>query len=340
MVDDRGPPGTRSAALAEFDRARRRAFMEEILSILGRRSPDLLPFEEVRNRLRLRNRAYRGLQDVPLSKIVGSLGRYEDFTRTFLPRRSTDRERWAKVDQLTRWGGGLPPVELYKVGDAYFVKDGNHRVSVARAAGAPTIEAHVWEYQTKVPLTPDVDVDDLIIKQEYLDFLERTHLDELRPDQNIEFTNPGSYRELEEHIDTHRYFLGLERGGEVPYQEAVTSWYDNVYRPAVEAIRRHRVLEAFPGRTEADLYLWVMRHLYFLRERYGPLADAEMAAKDLAEQHPRAPVHKAVQALRRKVQQIVGPGEPTDLAEESLEKLEQHEDSQKPQPTQDEESEG
>jgi hypothetical protein len=312
--------------------------MEEILGILGRRSPDLLPFEEVRSRLRLRNRAYRGLQDVPLDKIVGSLGRYEDFTRTFLPRRSTDRERWAKVDQLTRWGGGLPPVELYKVGDVYFVKDGNHRVSVARAAGAPTIQAHVWEYQTRVPLKPDVDVDDLVIKQEYLDFLERTHLDELRPDQNIEFTNPGSYRELEEHIDTHRYFLGLERGGEVPYQEAVLSWYDNVYQPAVQAIRRHKVLRLFPGRTEADLYLWVMRHLYFLRERYGPLVDAEIAAKDLAEQHPRAPVSKVVRALRRKVQQIVELEEPTDLAEELLGKLERHEGTYKPK--QDEESEG
>lgn len=327
-MDEQSPVGARLTALAEFDRAHRRAFLQEMYRILGRRSPDLLPFEEVRNRLRLRNRAYRGLQDVSLDKIVGSLGRYEDFTRTFLPRRASDRERWARVGELVQSGGGLPPVELYKVGDAYFVKDGNHRVSVARANEAPTIQAHVWEYPTRVPLTPDVNVDDLVIKQEYLDFLERTQLDQLRPDQRIECTNPGSYRELEEHIDVHRYFLGLERQAEVPYPEAVISWYDNVYQPAVRAIRRHQVLKAFPGRTEADLYLWVMRHLYFLRERYGPLVDAEMAAEDLAQRHPEEPMRRLVQSLRRKVQQVVEPGEPSEVVERLLDKLEQVEDQQ------------
>lgn len=325
-MDQQEPLGLRHEALKEFDRARRRAFFEEMLRILGRQTPDLLPFEEVRNRLRLYNKAYRGLQDVPLDQIVGSLGRYEDFTRTFLPRRDDARERWVRVEQLTQWGEGLPPVELYKVGDVYFVKDGNHRVSVARAHGAPTIQAHVWEYPTRVPLTPDVDVDDLVIKQEYLDFLERTQLDQLRPEQRIEFTNPGSYRELEEHIDVHRYFLGLEREAEVPYAEAVTSWYDNVYLPAVEAIRRHDALKAFPGRTEADLYLWVMRHLYFLREQYGSLVDADMAAEDLAQRHSQTPVGKVVETLRRQVQQVVELGEPPEVVEKLLEKLEQIEE--------------
>ncbi|MDW8098516.1 MAG: hypothetical protein RML36_03405 [Anaerolineae bacterium] len=270
-----------------------------MLSILSRQPLDLLPFEEVRTRLRLRNKFYRGLQEVPLDRIVGSLGRYRDFTRTFLPLHDGIQERWARVDELTHSGIGFPPVELYKVGEIYFVKDGNHRISVALAHRASTIQAHVWEYQTRVSLAPDTNVNDLVIKQEYLDFLTHTQLDLLRPAQRIECTIPGAYRELEEHIEVHRYFLGLERKAEVPYQEAVLSWYDNIYWPAVQAIRRHKVLDAFPGRTEADLYLWVMQHLYFLREAYGPTVDVESAALDLAERYPQAPMRRVVRTFYR-----------------------------------------
>jgi hypothetical protein len=304
-MDPQVPPGTKFAAQGKFNRIRRRAFIHDLLRAVGRASPDLLSFEEVRRRLRLYQEAYRGLQDVPVDKIVGSLGRYEDFTRTFLPRRSSDRERWAKVSQLTEWGAGLAPVELYRVGDAYFVKDGHHRVSVARARGAPTAQAYVWEYPTRVPLTPDITTPELAGKQEYLDFLERTQLDRVRPDQRLEFTTTGAYRELEEHIAVHRHFLGRERQAEVPYSEALTSWYDQVYQPTIEAIRTHEVLKAFPGRTEADLYLWVMGHLYFLRERYGPQVAPEAAAVDLAERYPTARTRWLVQALRRRVRKGV-----------------------------------
>lgn len=295
----------RATSLEEFRRLRLRAFVQEMLSILGGRSLYLIPFEEVRTRLRLRNKFYRGLQEVPLDRIVGSLGRYRDFTRTFLPLHDGIQERWARVNELTHSSKGFPPVELYKVGEAYFVKDGNHRISVALAHRASTIQAHVWEYQTRVPLTPDVNINDLVIKQEYLDFLTHTQLDVLRPEQRVECTTPGAYHELEEHIEVHRYFMGLERKAEVPYQEAVLSWYDHLYWPAVQAIRRHEILKAFPGRTEADLYLWVMQHLYFLREAYGSTVDVESAAIDLAERYPQALARRIVRTLRRSLQWLI-----------------------------------
>jgi len=131
-------------SLRDFDRARRKAFIQGILSLFTRRSLDLLPYDQVREQLRLYSRRFRGLQEVPLDQIVGSVGRYRDFTRTFLPRSDDLRERWATVEDRVK-EGGLPPVELYQVGDAYFVRDGNHRVSVARVQGAPSIEAYVWE---------------------------------------------------------------------------------------------------------------------------------------------------------------------------------------------------
>ena len=139
--------------------------------------------------LRLGNPHFKRLHEVPLDQIIGSVGRYQDFTRTFLPRKNHLRERWAQVEDKVK-AGGLPPVELFKVGEVYFVRDGNHRVSVARTQGALTIEAYVWEYPSLVPLSPDDDLNDLMIKRGYVEFLEMTRLNELRPDQYIEFTVP------------------------------------------------------------------------------------------------------------------------------------------------------
>ena len=272
-----------SVSLHDFDRARRRAFIQQVLGLVTGRPPDLLPFGEVRQRLRLENPHYKGLQEVPLDRIVGSVGRYQDFTRTFLPRRGNLRDRWATVQDRVAQGGGLPPVDLFQVGDAYFVRDGHHRVSVARARRARTIQAFVWEYETKVPLEPDTDVDALLLKQEYLEFLERTHLDELRPDQHIALTAPGAYRELLEHIDAHQRFLESARGRTIPYKSAVASWYDTVYLPVVEAIRQHDVLRHFPRRTEADLYIWVSRYQRELCQCYDYPIPAGAVVTDWAQ---------------------------------------------------------
>ena len=273
-------------SLRDFDRARRRAFIQRILGLLTRKPSDLLPFEQVREQLRLHSHRFRGLREVPLDQIVGSVGRYRDFTRTFLPRSGGLRERWATVEDRVVREGGLPPVELHQVGDAYFVRDGNHRVSVARVQGAPSIEAYVWEYPSLVPLTPDDDLNDLLVKREYVVFLEKTRLNRLRPDQRIEFTAPGRYRDLLEHIEVYRHYLGQERGRDVPYQEAVTSWYDNVYLPIAQAIGEYGVLSRFPGRTEADLYIWISRWQHELSERYGKPVSTKEAVDSFVDRHP------------------------------------------------------
>lgn len=267
---------THRDSLRNFDSARRKAFVQRILAFITRQPLDLLPFEQVRQQLRLRDRHFRDLQEIPLNQIVGSVGRYRDFTRTFLPRSDGLRERWAAVEDRVK-AGGLPPVELYKVGEAYFVRDGNHRISVARAQNVPDIEAFVWEYPSLVPLSPDDDLDDLLIKQGYVAFLEKTRLNRLRPNQHIELTAPGRYRDLLEHIAVHRYYLGREYNRETSNEEAVTGWYDNVYQPIIRAICKQGILKQFLGRTEADLYIWVSRWQHELSERYGKPIDAEDA---------------------------------------------------------------
>ncbi len=249
-----------------FQRARFRAELEQFWARLTGKPIDLLDFEDVRQRLHMELTARRGLREIPIAAIVGSVGRPGDFTRNFLPLNDRDEHRWATVKHRFNESVGVPPIEVYQVGEAYFVLDGNHRISVALDMGATHIEAYVTEVNSPVALTPDTDPRDLILKARHLDFLERTGLGALRPGADLELTQLGQYAELERHIQLHRYVLGVEQHRDVPEVEAVADWYDNVYQPIVRVIHAHDALSQFPGRTEADLYLAV--------SGYRPLLDA------------------------------------------------------------------
>ncbi len=257
------------AVREDFFRARRQAFVSWLISVINRRSNDLLPLEEVRARINIRGQHYLGHQTVRLDQIVGSEGRYSDFDRNFLPRHDNTRFRWMSIDKAHLLSVGLPAVELYKIGDIYFVKDGNHRVSVARQQGQEEIDAYVTELEVDVPLSPNTSMRDMVLKEEYSDFLAWTDLGRLRPEQRIEFSEPGGYLDLIRHINAHRYYMGLEQQREISRDDAVVDWYDNVYMPVVQVIREQHVLRSFPRRTEADLYRWIMEHRWYLRERNG-----------------------------------------------------------------------
>jgi hypothetical protein len=129
----------------DWERAHKGVMVQKVVCAIKNCPVDLIPFEEVRSRLHLSQKIYRGLQNIELSHIRGSVGRYTDFTSTFLPRRWHMRERWERVKLLAQ-NRGLPPIKVYQVGDVYFVEDGNHRVSVAMQDGQKTIEAYVWEF--------------------------------------------------------------------------------------------------------------------------------------------------------------------------------------------------
>lgn len=245
--------------------------MQDLLGVLRRRPVDLLPFDRVRTGLRLKHVVDRGMQEVPLASIVGTLGRERDFNRAFFPREEALRNRWEEVEELAEGMTGYSAVELYKVGDAYFVVDGHHRVSVERSLGSTTIEAHVKEFLSPVPVSAEVSTEDLLARSALVDFLEVTGLSPERPDEFVASAAHG-YERLLEHIAVHRYFRGIETQRAVSWGEAATSWRDRVYRPMVEAIRASGIMEDFPGRTETDLYLFTLDHLHHLRERYAPRA--------------------------------------------------------------------
>jgi hypothetical protein len=253
----------------DFSQAMQKAFWEELKGFILRRSTRLLPFNKVKDKLGIWFVRDVGLQTVSIDSIVGSESRYQSFTRYFLPLKEDLRERWKKVDQAHYSRLNLPPVELYKVRNAYFVKDGHHRVSVARAKGVRNIEALVYEYECDVPLDKGIDLEKLAIQETYHQFLKDTQLSKSRLHLKLQLTLLGGYPVLMNHIQAHKYYLEKEKGKEIPLSEAACSWYDTVYTPLASIIRKNRIMRQFPHRTETDFYLWMIQHRLQLINEHG-----------------------------------------------------------------------
>ena len=211
-------------ARADFETARVQAFLRDAGSVIRGDPRPLLSFDEVRRAARLEGQSYRGLKDIPIADIRGSVGRPNDFDASFLPVKPQMRKRWEQLDAAMRRGEAVPPIEVYHLGDVYFVKDGHHRVSVARHLGWPTIPAKVIEVKTRAPLSGDMDAAALLQAKEYVDFLERTQLDRVRPEASIAVSRLGRYDRIFEDILGHRYFMGLQQFREVGIGEASASW--------------------------------------------------------------------------------------------------------------------
>ena len=257
--------------------------MRQLMARLTGKSTDLLAYDVVEKELRVLRTEERGVQEIPLDQIVGSVGRYRDFTREFLPKRDSDAERWARVKAAITDMRGMPPIEVYQVGEVYFVKDGNHRVSVARRLGTDTISAYVTKVETRVPLTADDDPNEVICKARYADFLETTNLDKLRPDADLLLTFCNQFPWFLRQIKAHH-----EEMKTAVWETAVADWYDNVYLPVVLLMREQGIGRNFPDRTEADLYLLVTEHRQELEDALGWEIDTDDAATDLAEiEHER-----------------------------------------------------
>ena len=294
------------AALSDFHRARQRAALQQVLARLTGRSVDLLSYDDVARQLKPLGQSDRGLRDIPLDAITGSVGRPNDFTRDFLPRQDSDENRWARVHAAVAdpAATGLPPIEVYQIGDAYFVIDGHHRVSVARQLSATHIQAHVTELHTKVPLSASVTPEELVLKSEYSDLLEATQLDRTRPGADLSTSLPGRVQQLLEEIRGHQQSLSQQQGQALPLEDAAADWYDNVYLLVCYVIRENGMLRDFPGQTEADLYLLVTEHRAALEQSLGWSIKPEVGVSDLVAQQAarrQGVVSRAGQRLIRAV---------------------------------------
>ena len=296
-----------NAAMNDFRSARRKANIQSLLSWMRGESELLLSFEDVSQKIRLSGRNIPYLDEIPMDAIIGSVGRYQDFNRKFFPLHDSDAHRWTSV-KIAHEQEGLPPIEVYKIGEAYFVMDGNHRVSIARQLKMDTIEAYVTEYKTRVPLHPDDDIDAIIMKVELSELLDETKLDTKYPELDFKVTVPGRYRELKEHIMVHRYYIGIEKNREISIEEAVDSWVNNIYLPVVRLIRQLGMLREFPNRTETDLYLFLKKHQSELAEGLGWDVELEQVAEDATQRFSPRFVH-GLKNLWDKVRDLITPDE-------------------------------
>lgn len=279
----------RIRAIQDFDSARARAFRRSLRTVLTGRAQRLRSMEPMLKAAGVEARAAGGEHEIPLDRIAGSVApdfKSGDFDPGFLPLNRRMRERWTRIYQAMVEGDELPPIDVYKVDDLYYVIDGHHRVSVARNLGRPTINARVVNVRTRAPLGSGVDTESQLRAAEYAAFLATTQLHRTRPLARLECSRLGRYDVILDHILGHAYFLSRELKRPVPMPEAAASWYDHVYHPVAEAIRQHKVLDRLHGWTEADLYVEITRRWLELSKEGEP-SGPDPAIDSLLQEHAR-----------------------------------------------------
>ncbi|MDP9385761.1 MAG: chromosome partitioning protein ParB [Actinomycetota bacterium] len=253
-----------SDAQNDFQRARRQRVLAELGRRL-RREPDdvalILPFEEVVEALGRAGERYLGLRTVPLDSIVGTVDRSREFDRSFRPLSGRVRGRWERIAAAQRRGESMPPISLYRIGDLHFVRDGHHRVSVARSLGREDIDAYVTEVQTRLGMAGDVRLSDLPLKGHERVFAERVPL---QPEQRarLRLLDPWDYALLAEGVEAWGFRAMQERLAFMDRGEVARAWFADEYEPVVRMMREGGFLA--PGETEADAYMRLASRRYRL----------------------------------------------------------------------------
>lgn len=256
----------------DFNKARNKALFNEIQNFLNPDKSRLLSFHDVKKILKPKNEVYVGMKTVPIEKIVGSEGRYQDFDNHFLPKSRNLQQRWQRVDQAHLTDIVLPPIQLYEISGLYFVRDGNHRVSVAKAQGVSFIDAEIISLQSEIMLKPGVNPDTLlseVIKYEKRIFYTETSFGDITDYWDLNFTSPGQYDVIYNHILVHKYFINESIETEIPFNDAIISWYKKVYCPVIDLIKKKKLLPLFQERTPSDLYVWIIKQWDELKSKYG-----------------------------------------------------------------------
>lgn len=256
----------------DFSKAKTKAIVNEIQHFLNPDEAKLISFYDLKELLHPDNETYIGMKTVPVANIVGSEGRYNDFDNMFFPKKSHLKNRWESIDRAHLQNVILPPVNLYEIGGLYFVRDGNHRVSVARARGIECIDAEVTSLKTEIRLKPGYNMDYLlkqIIQYEKRVFYSETAYGDITDDWSLDFTTPGQYDVIYNHILTHKYYINLNNVEEISLADAIISWYNIVYMPVVNTIYRHKMMKKFRKRTVSDLYVWLVKYWDDFKKKYG-----------------------------------------------------------------------
>jgi hypothetical protein len=294
---DTGLPQT--DAQFDFGRARRRRALAQIAARMRRDSdfPAILPFDEVVRALGRRGERYLGLQTIELDSIVGTVDRGREFDRRFNPTSGRVRPRWERINTAQRKGQAMPPIDVYRIGELHFVKDGHHRVSVARALGHRDIDAYVTEIITELGAGREIRVRDLPLKSHQRLFYERVPLPaDARAE--IKLSDEWRYAALAEAIEAWGFRVSQERGVLLSRSEVAEEWYDDEYRPVVEMLREADLIRH--GMTETEAYMRVA-HLRYLLLRTHDWDDAVIEAVRHDLEAPSLDEDTMVRTLRREL---------------------------------------
>ena len=256
----------------DFVRARNKALFNEIQHFLSPEEVSLISLNDVKQLLKPTNETYVGMKVVPIAKIVGSEGRYNDFDNHFFPKSSHLKRRWEHVDEAAIKDIILPPIKVYEISGLYFVRDGNHRVSVAKSRGTEFIDAEVVSLQSEIKLHNPENMPDIvrqIINYEKRVFYAETAFGDITDYWCLDFSRTGRYDVIYNHILTHKYYMNQGKDEEISMPDAVLSWFNTVYLPIVTSIRKCHILHKFPKRTLADLYVWIVRYWDSLKHNFG-----------------------------------------------------------------------
>ena len=299
MARETGLPS--ADAQFDFNRTRRRRALARLSQRLRGEPGDvnhILPFEEVLAALGYLGEERLGQQVIPLDSIVGTVDRGREFDRTFRPTSQRVRPRWERIATAQRRGEGMPPIDVYRIGDMHFVKDGHHRVSVARALGHKDINAYVTEVRTQVGADREIRLGDLPLKSHERLFYERVPL---TPDARarIKLSDEWRYAALAEAIEAWGFRAAQDRGELMSRAEVAEEWFREEYEPVVELLREADLI----GRgTETEAYMRVS-HLRYLVLRTHDWNDAVVEAirRDLEEPESAIADDTMVRKLRREL---------------------------------------
>lgn len=272
----------------DFNRAHTKAFINEIQHLLSPEEASLISLNDVKQMIKSNAETYMGMQVIPIDKIVGSEGRYKDFDNRFFPKSTHLRNRWQHVDQAAIDSINLPPIKVYELSGLYFVRDGNHRVSVAKARGTEFIDAEVVTLQSEIKLKKPDNLNDIvkqIINYEKRVFYSETGFGDITDYWCLDFSRPGRYDVIYNHILTHKYYMNLSREDEVSMEEAIKSWFNKVYLPLVTIIRNKHILKSFPHRTLGDMYVWTVRYWDDLKQKFGDDIPMDEAVVDFTKRY-------------------------------------------------------
>lgn len=291
----------------DFSKARSKALFNELQHFLNPEEAKLLSFSEVKQMLKPSNETYLGMKVVPVKLIAGSEGRYHDFDNHFFPKNLHLKNRWQSIDRARLSDVILPPIVLYEIGGLYFVRDGNHRVSVARTQGVENIDAEVISLKSEIKLKPGMSFKQIlrqVINYEKRVFYNETHFGDITDEWNIDFSSTGQYDVLYQHIQIHKYYINQKQKEEISWEKAVLSWYHTLYLPIIKAVKHYHILRKFKHRTPSDLYVWIIRYWDDLKRKYGDYVSIDEAAEDFKDKFGENPVKSFFKNTRRYLKEL------------------------------------